>query len=167
MTSNLQSSLSTNGVISLSSFSKGAKEGLNSFLILQAKYDQMILKTGEPKDVISFQIELTNLEDPTCKETLSNFIIFVDYTNNSQFHQIIRSASMALGSTEMITVNEFIGLKGTVVLSYRKPEGTDVAYPRLNTWTFYMPPAKATADLARYAEELAEDANIMEWEDSQ
>ncbi|WP_159072102.1 hypothetical protein [Trichococcus paludicola] len=36
-------------VIRLSNFAKGAKEGINHFLILDAKFDTILTKSGETK----------------------------------------------------------------------------------------------------------------------
>ena len=74
------------GVISLNNFAKGAKEGINHFLILDAKFDTILTKSGETKDVIVLQVQLTHTQEQDRQETLQGYRVFVDCTSKSQFH---------------------------------------------------------------------------------
>ena len=77
------------GVISLNNFAKGAKEGINRFLILDAKFDTILTKSGETKDVIVLQIQLTHTQEQDRQETLQGYRVFVNFSYKSQFHQMI------------------------------------------------------------------------------
>ena len=76
-------------VIRLSNFAKGAKEGINHFLILDAKFDTILTKSGETKDVIVLQVQLTHTQEQDRQETLQGYRVFVDFSYKSQFHQMI------------------------------------------------------------------------------
>ena len=144
------------GMISLSNFAKGAKEGLNHFLILDAKFDTILTKSGETKDVIVMQIQLTHAQEPRHQETLQAYRVFVDFAYKSPFHQMILSATAALNKQELSGVSELIGLEGTVTFSYNQPDA-ERTFPRLTQWNFFMPKAAAAAELSQYADDLADD----------
>lgn len=144
------------GAIRLSNFSQGAKEGVNRFRILDAKPDTLVIKSGETKDVIVMQIQLTHAQDPRHQETLQAYRVFADFAYRSPFHQMILSATAALNKQELSGVSELIGLEGTVTFSYNQPDA-ERTFPRLTQWNFFMPKAAAAAELSQYADDLADD----------
>ena len=144
------------GVISLNNFAKGAKEGINRFLILDAKFDTILTKSGETKDVIVLQIQLTHTQEQDRQETLQGYRVFVNFSYKSQFHQMILSATTALGKEELPSIGEVIGLEGTVSLSYYKPD-EERSFARLNNWNFFVPTETMATELSQYADELSDD----------
>ena len=151
------------GMISLSNFAKGAKEGINHFLILDAKFDTIITKSGETKDVIVMQIQLTHTQEQDRQETLHGYRDFVDFSYKSQFHQMILSATTALGKEDLPGIREVIGLEGTVALSYYKPD-EERSFARLNNWNFFVPTETMATELSQYADELS-DEESADWGD--
>jgi hypothetical protein len=150
--------------IRLSNFAKGAKEGINRFLILDAKFDTILTKSGETKDVIVLQIQLTHTQEQDRQETLQGYRVFVDFSYKSQFHQMILSATTALGKEELPSIGEVIGLEGTVSLSYYKPDD-ERSFARLNNWTFFVPNKTMETELSQYANELSDDES-SDWGDN-
>ena len=150
-------------VIRLSNFAKGAKEGINRFLILDAKFDTILTKSGETKDVIVMQIQLTHTQEQDRQETLHGYRIFVDFSYKSQFHQMILSATTALGKEDLPGIREVIGLEGTVALSYYKPD-EERSFARLNNWNFFVPTETMATELSQYADELS-DEESADWGD--
>ena len=150
-------------VIRLSNFAKGAKEGINRFLILDAKFDTILTKSGETKDVIVLQIQLTHTQEQDRQETLHGYRIFVDFSYKSQFHQMILSATTALGKEDLPGIREVIGLEGTVALSYYKPD-EERSFARLNNWNFFVPTETMATELSQYADELSDDESA-DWGD--
>ena len=144
------------GMISLSNFAKGAKEGINRFLILDAKFDTILTKSGETKDVIVMQIQLTHTQEQDRQETLQGYRVFVDFSYKSQFHQMILSATTALGKEDLPGIREIIGLEGTVTLSYYKPD-EEKSFARLRNWNFFVPNQTMETELSEYADELSND----------
>ena len=144
------------GMISLSNFAKGAKEGINRFLILDAKFDTILTKSGETKDVIVLQIQLTHTQEQDRQETLQGYRVFVDFSYKSQFHQMILSATTALGKEDLPGIREVIGLEGTVKLSYYKPD-EEKSFARLRDWNFFVPNQTMETELSEYADELSND----------
>jgi hypothetical protein len=144
------------GAIRLSNFAKGAKEGSNRFRILDAKFDSIKVRTGETKDVIVLQIQLTNMQEPEYQETLQGYLVFVDFSYKSQFHQMILSATGSLNKQELSDVRELIGLEGTATFSYYKPDD-DRSFPRLSNWNFFVPNDSMETELSQYADELSDD----------
>ena len=144
------------GMISLSNFAKGAKEGINRFLILDAKFDTILTKSGETKDVIVLQIQLTHTQEQDRQETLQGYRVFVDFSYKSQFHQMILSATTALGKEDLPGIREIIGLEGTVKLSYYKPD-EEKSFARLRDWNFFVPNQTMETELSEYADELSND----------
>lgn len=151
------------GVISLNNFAKGAKEGINRFLILDAKFDTILTKSGETKDVIVLQIQLTHTQEQDRQETLQGYRVFVNFSYKSQFHQMILSATTALGKEELPSIGEVIGLEGTVSLSYYKPD-EERSFARLNNWNFFVPTETMATELSQYADELSDDESA-DWGD--
>ena len=151
------------GMISLSNFAKGAKEGINRFRILDAKFDTIITKSGETKDVVVLQIQLTHTQEQDRQETLQGYRVFVDFSYKSQFHQMILSATTALGKEELPSIGEVIGLEGTVSLSYYKPD-EERSFARLNNWNFFVPTETMATELSQYAGELSDDESA-DWGD--
>ena len=151
------------GVISLNNFAKGAKEGINRFLILDAKFDTILTKSGETKDVIVLQIQLTHTQEQDRQETLQGYRVFVNFSYKSQFHQMILSATTALGKEELPSIGEVIGLEGTVSLSYYKPD-EERSFARLNNWNFFVPTEMMETELSQYADELSDDESA-DWGD--
>ena len=151
------------GVISLNNFAKGAKEGINRFLILDAKFDTILTKSGESKDVIVLQIQLTHTQEQDRQETLQGYRVFVNFSYKSQFHQMILSATTALGKEELPSIGEVIGLEGTVSLSYYKPD-EERSFARLNNWNFFVPTETMATELSQYADELSDDESA-DWGD--
>ena len=151
------------GMISLSNFAKGAKEGINRFLILDAKFDTILTKSGETKDVIVLQIQLTHTQEQDRQETLQGYRVFVNFSYKSQFHQMILSATTALGKEELPSIGEVIGLEGTVSLSYYKPD-EERSFARLNNWNFFVPTETMATELSQYADELSDDESA-DWGD--
>ena len=151
------------GVISLNNFAKGAKEGINRFLILDAKFDTILTKSGETKDVIVMQIQLTHTQEQDRQETLQGYRVFVNFSYKSQFHQMILSATTALGKEELPSIGEVIGLEGTVSLSYYKPD-EERSFARLNNWNFFVPTETMATELSQYADELSDDESA-DWGD--
>ena len=150
-------------VIRLSNFAKGAKEGINRFLILDAKFDTILTKSGETKDVIVLQIQLTHTQEQDRQETLHGYRVFVDFSYKSQFHQMILSATTALGKEDLPGIREVIGLEGTVALSYYKPD-EERSFARLNNWNFFVPTETMATELSQYADELSDDESA-DWGD--
>ena len=150
-------------VIRLSNFAKGAKEGINRFLILDAKFDTILTKSGETKDVIVLQIQLTHTQEQDRQETLQGYRVFVNFSYKSQFHQMILSATTALGKEELPSIGEVIGLEGTVSLSYYKPD-EERSFARLNNWNFFVPTETMATELSQYADELSDDESA-DWGD--
>jgi hypothetical protein len=150
-------------VISLSNFAKGAKEGINRFLILDAKFDTILTKSGETKDVIVLQVQLTHTQEQDRQETLQGYRVFVDFSYKSQFHQMILSATTALGKEDLPGIREVIGLEGTVALSYYKPD-EERSFARLNNWNFFVPTETMATELSQYADELSDDESA-DWGD--
>lgn len=144
------------GVISLGNFAKGAKEGINRFLILDAKFDTIIIKTGETKDVVVLQIKLTHSQEQSHQETLQGYRVFVDFSYKSQFHQMILSATTALNKQELSGISELVGLEGTATFSYYQPD-EERSFPRLTNWNFFVPKDAAATELSQYADDLADD----------
>ena len=153
------------GVISLNNFAKGAKEGINRFLILDAKFDTILTKSGETKDVIVLQIQLTHTQEQDRQETLQGYRVFVNFSYKSQFHQMILSATTALGKEELPSIGEVIGLEGTVSLSYYKPD-EERSFARLNNWNFFVPTETMATELSQYADELSDDESADWWDDA-
>ena len=151
------------GVISLNNFAKGAKEGINHFLILDAKFDTILTKSGETKDVIVLQIQLTHTQEQDRQETLQGYRVFVNFSYKSQFHQMILSATTALGKEELPSIGEVIGLEGTVSLSYYKPD-EERSFARLNNWNCFVPTETMATELSQYADELSDDESA-DWGD--
>ena len=151
------------GAIRLSNFSQGAKEGINRFRILDAKPDTLVIKNGEIKDVIVMQIQLTHTQEQDRQETLHGYRIFVDFSYKSQFHQMILSATTALGKEDLPGIREVIGLEGTVALSYYKPD-EERSFARLNNWNFFVPTETMATELSQYADELSDDESA-DWGD--
>ena len=151
------------GVISLNNFAKGAKEGINRFLILDAKFDTILTKSGETKDVIVLQVQLTHTQEQDRQETLQGYRVFVNFSYKSQFHQMILSATTALGKEELPSIGEVIGLEGTVSLSYYKPD-EERSFARLNNWNFFVPTETMATELSQYADELSDDESA-DWGD--
>lgn len=150
-------------VIRLSNFAKGAKEGINHFLILDAKFDTILTKSGETKDVIVLQVQLTHTQEQDRQETLQGYRVFVDFSYKSQFHQMILSATTALGKEDLPGIREVIGLEGTVALSYYKPD-EERSFARLNNWNFFVPTETMETELSQYADELSDDESA-DWGD--
>lgn len=150
-------------VIRLSNFAKGAKEGINHFLILDAKFDTILTKSGETKDVIVLQVQLTHTQEQDRQETLQGYRVFVDFSYKSQFHQMILSATAALGKEDLPGIREVIGLEGTVALSYYKPD-EERSFARLNNWNFFVPTETMETELSQYADELSDDESA-DWGD--
>ena len=150
-------------VIRLSNFAKGAKEGINRFLILDAKFDTILTKSGETKDVIVLQVQLTHTQEQDRQETLQGYRVFVDFSYKSQFHQMILSATTALGKEDLPGIREVIGLEGTVALSYYKPD-EERSFARLNNWNFFVPTETMETELSQYADELSDDESA-DWGD--
>lgn len=150
-------------VIRLSNFAKGAKEGINHFLILDAKFDTILTKSGETKDVIVLQVQLTHTQEQDRQETLQGYRVFVDFSYKSQFHQMILSATTALGKEDLPSIREVIGLEGTVALSYYKPD-EERSFARLNNWNFFVPTETMATELSQYADELS-DEESADWGD--
>ena len=150
-------------VIRLSNFAKGAKEGINRFLILDAKFDTILTKSGETKDVIVLQVQLTHTQEQDRQETLQGYRVFVDFSYKSQFHQMILSATTALGKEDLPGIREVIGLEGTVALSYYKPD-EERSFARLNNWNFFVPTETMATELSQYADELSDDESA-DWGD--
>lgn len=144
------------GMISLSNFAKCAKEGINRFLILDAKFDTILTKSGETKNVIVLQIQLTHTQEQDRQETLQGYRVFVDFSYKSQFHQMILSATTALGKEDLPGIREIIGLEGTVTLSYYKPD-EEKSFARLRDWNFFVPNQTMETELSEYADELSND----------
>ena len=153
------------GVISLNNFAKGAKEGINRFLILDAKFETILTKSGETKDVIVLQIQLTHTQEQDRQETLQGYRVFVNFSYKSQFHQMILSATTALGKEELPSIGEVIGLEGTVSLSYYKPD-EERSFARLNNWNFFVPTETMATELSQYADELSDDESADWWDDA-
>ena len=151
-------------VIRLSNFAKGAKEGINRFRILDAKFDTIITKSGETKDVVVLQIQLTHTQEQDHQETLHGYRVFVDFSYKSQFHQMILSATTALGKEDLPGIREVIGLEGTVALSYYKPD-EERSFARLNNWNFFVPTEMMETELSQYADELSNDES-SDWGDN-
>ena len=151
------------GAIRLSNFSQGAKEGINRFRILDAKPDTLVIKNGEIKDVIVMQIQLTHTQEQDRQETLQGYRVFVDFSYKSQFHQMILSATTALGKEDLPGIREIIGLEGTVALSYYKPD-EERSFARLNNWNFFVPTETMETELSQYADELSDDESA-DWGD--
>ena len=150
-------------VIRLSNFAKGAKEGINHFLILDAKFDTILTKSGETKDVIVLQVQLTHTQEQDRQETLQGYRVFVNFSYKSQFHQMILSATTALGKEDLPGIREVIGLEGTVALSYYKPD-EERSFARLNNWNFFVPTETMATELSQYADELSDDESA-DWGD--
>ena len=153
------------GVISLNNFAKGAKEGINRFLILDAKFETILTKSGETKDVIVLQIQLTHTQEQDRQETLQGYRVFVNFSYKSQFHQMILSATTALGKEELPSIGEVVGLEGTVSLSYYKPD-EERSFARLNNWNFFVPTETMATELSQYADELSDDESADWWDDA-
>lgn len=151
-------------VIRLSNFAKGAKEGINRFLILDAKFDTILTKSGETKDVIVLQVQLIHTQEQDRQETLQGYRVFVDFSYKSQFHQMILSATTALGKDHLPGIREVIGLEGTVALSYYKPDD-ERSFARLNNWNFFVPNETMETELSQYADELSNDES-SDWGDN-
>lgn len=145
--------LSANEPIRLSSFSKGAKEGLNRFRILGTSLDSIIVKNSEEKSVLVLQIELINQQEREYQEILDKYYIFIDYSRKSQFYQLIASATSALNKSELSNINELIGLHGTVKLYHNKPDD-ERSYPRLTDWNFFVKKDKVADVMAKYGKDL-------------
>lgn len=149
-----ETSLSANEPIRLSSFAQGMKEGLNRFQILGTNLDSIVVKGNDEKPVLVLQIELINEQNSEYRDILDNYYVFIDYSRKNQFYQLIKSATAALNTTELSNISELIGLCGTVMFSYYKPD-EERSYPRLANWNFFAQDKNITDVMAKYGKDLA------------
>lgn len=149
------------GIFRLQDFDKGAREGWNNFTILDAKTDSIKTVQGEVS-VISLSIELIDNEDSSYREVLTNYLLFVDTSYNSPFHQFAL-AVMTVRNTDYLDTNELVGMKGIANLSYYKPKNKDVTYPKLTSWSFRFSEQEMNEALDQYLDDIDQAEDDMDW----
>lgn len=151
------------GIFRLQDFDKGAREGWNNFTILDAKPDSINTVQGEV-EVISLSIELIDNEDPSYREVLTNYLLFVDKAYNSPFYQFAL-AVMKAKSIDYLDANELVGMKGIANLSYYQPKNKDMRYPRLTSWIFRISEQEMNETLDQYLDDISQTEDDVDWSD--
>lgn len=132
----------------LSNFEPAVNEGTNRFLILNAESDTISTKNGD-REVLKLDVELSDVENPTKTMTLKNHMLFIDFTIRSRFHLFSQAVIRGLNVTTFTPV-DLIGKKGSVSLSYYRPEGSNRTFDRLNDWLFDFPREQVNEQLQAY-----------------
>lgn len=133
---------------SLKDFKPAIKEGTNRFLILGADNDTISTKNGD-REVLKLDIELSDEAEPSKKMVVNNHMVFVDDTPRSMFYFFIEAVQKGLNVTGF-DPEDLVGKKGSLRLSYYRPEGSDRSFERLNDWVFDFPQKLVNEQLQEY-----------------
>lgn len=133
---------------SLKNFKPAIKEGTNRFLILRVDSDTIPTRNGN-REVLKLDIELNDEAEPSKKMVVKNHMVFVDDTPRSVFYFFTEAVEKGLNVTGF-DPEDLVGKKGSLRLSYYRPEGSDRSFERLNDWVFDFPQKQVNEQLQEY-----------------
>src|SRR5690625_3826460 len=142
-------------MIKINDFVKKVEEGQVDFLVLNAKYDEKSTRNGV-KEIVQLELEIQNSHQLNGRKKKISITLSIDNFEGTQFYRFVSAVAEGVGLTAF-EPNDLIGLKGQASLSYLKPEGYTIAFPRLHDWLFYQRDEKVAEALAEYETEGSEE----------